>query len=387
LTKLRSKVDNIFRGDTEKAGQFCNIYIEVIFARNIDHRKCVRHSGIATPMTAASDQTIVRLMAIPPAQHDLDWLQQALQAAILLELSTIPPYLCGLWSIKSGNGPVYDLVEGVVFEEMLHMGLACNMLTAIGGIPQIVNGYRDRIKYPGKLPGGVRQDLTVYLAGLSKPYVQEVYMGIETPEHGDIVHLAVSEQFPTIGSFYSAVLAAFIANNPSFRPDRQLTATIHQEPLFKIATIGDVTRAINEIKEQGEGTSQSPFATTNSGSELAHYYRFKEIVVGKTVVQDPKGGFTFGDPSIPFPDVFPMLPVPLGGYPNTSPAVTTALKTFNDTFTTVLTKLDSAWATGSQADLGAAVGAMFDLEGPASALLMMPLPDGTGVYGPDFRLT
>ena len=32
--------------------------------------------------------------------HDLAWLQSALQAAIELELSTLPPYLCGLYALQ-----------------------------------------------------------------------------------------------------------------------------------------------------------------------------------------------------------------------------------------------------------------------------------------------
>ena len=40
------------------------------------------------------------------------------------------------------------------------MGLACNMLTTIGGTPQI-NTPAAVPKYPGHLPGGVRPHLTV----------------------------------------------------------------------------------------------------------------------------------------------------------------------------------------------------------------------------------
>jgi hypothetical protein len=60
-------------------------------------------------------------------------LKQGLQAAIELELATLPPYLCGLWSIKSQDGPAFNLIESVALEEMLHMGLSCNMLVGIGG--------------------------------------------------------------------------------------------------------------------------------------------------------------------------------------------------------------------------------------------------------------
>src|SRR5262249_19638489 len=143
--------------------------------------------------------TISQLLATPDGEKDLTWLQRSLQAALELELSTLPPYLCGLWSVVDKTQPVRKLIRSIVLEEMLHMGLACNMLSAIGGTPQIIDGFR-ALTYPGPLPGGVRPQLTVFIAGLSKLYVQQVYLQIEYPESGPI-HLAAAleETFPTIG--------------------------------------------------------------------------------------------------------------------------------------------------------------------------------------------
>src|SRR5947209_17026527 len=101
-------------------------------------------------------------------EHDLSWLHEALQWAVDLEFATIPVYLSGLWSIKpqgpnvEPSGEVYNLINSVVMEEMLHMALVCNMVTAIGGTPEI-----NPTNFPGGLPGGVRPDLTVKLEGLS----------------------------------------------------------------------------------------------------------------------------------------------------------------------------------------------------------------------------
>src|SRR5947207_721668 len=129
------------------------------------------------------------MMKVNPRDRDLGWLMGSLQAAIELELSTLPPYLCGMWSIKdpsvgSPGGVAYQLIDSVVRQEMTHMGLVCNMLTGIGGTPEIAAGYRNNIMYPGNLPGGVRPELTVYLSGLTKPYVHDVFMEIEFPEKG-----------------------------------------------------------------------------------------------------------------------------------------------------------------------------------------------------------
>jgi hypothetical protein len=64
-----------------------------------------------------------------------------------LEHSTIPPYLCALYSIEPGrNAEATEVVSGVLIEEMLHMTLAANVLNAVGGrprldIPQMLPGY------------------------------------------------------------------------------------------------------------------------------------------------------------------------------------------------------------------------------------------------------
>src|SRR4028118_1926462 len=80
-------------------------------------------------------------------------LRNALQRAIELEHATIPTYLYAYFSIRFASG--YSQTSGpqqdgtstnytidqalwtIVYEEMLHMGLACNLLNAIGGHPKI----------------------------------------------------------------------------------------------------------------------------------------------------------------------------------------------------------------------------------------------------------
>ena len=83
------------------------------------------------------------------------WLRDALQLAIQLELSTLPPYLIARWTIKEPNTPVERSIRVVTREEMSHLGLACNLLVAIGGTPLIAD---ERVvpRYPTKLPGNVR---------------------------------------------------------------------------------------------------------------------------------------------------------------------------------------------------------------------------------------
>ncbi|MEA2210583.1 MAG: hypothetical protein QOF83_531 [Solirubrobacteraceae bacterium] len=327
---------------------------------------------------------IVELLQVPTEDHDLDWLQDSLQWAVDLELATIPTYLSGLWSIKEQSGEVYNLIDSVIREEMLHMGLACNMVVALGGTPEI-----NAPTYPGALPGGVRPEITVSLAGLSSDTVQ-MYMQIEMPEQPLALE---AETFPTIGAFYDAISAAFTALQPSLSTTGQLTATIPvpdpdhpeqsgsdiSETLDVLSTLTQVQAAIATIKDQGEGTSQSPDAPQFDSGELAHYYRFGEIFHGQTLVQIGDGWQFAGDP-VPFPDCYPVASVPAGGYPD-NPAV----QQFDQQYAQLLAQLRQAWSGGGTGVLGQAIGTMFELYPAAAKIISQPLPGGSGNYGPDFR--
>lgn len=68
----------------------------------------------------------------------LESLREHLQWAIQLEHSTIPPYLCALYSIEAGhNTEATEVLNSVLVEEMLHLTLAANLLNAVGGRPRL----------------------------------------------------------------------------------------------------------------------------------------------------------------------------------------------------------------------------------------------------------
>jgi hypothetical protein len=311
-------------------------------------------------------------MEVPPAEHGLAWLKEALQAAIELELATIPPYLTAWWSIKSGDGDVYDLMREIVIEEMLHMGLACNLLTTIGGTPAL-NTPAAVPKYPGPLPGGVRPELTrVALSRLTKEVIEKVFMEIEFPQHGPIA-FAAGETYPTIGAFYDAIVEAFRKLPPA-----QIAGTNQvKRPsmrLVEIKTLADVEEAVRKIKVQGEGTAQSP---EEADDDLAHYYRFAQIHRGRRLIKMPDGKYRYEGDIIPFPEVYPMAEVPPEGYPESLE--------FDKNYTAMLGDLQAAW-TGTPAKLGPAVSKMWAMGDLARALMQKPLPSGGETYGPSFLL-
>src|SRR4051812_4643725 len=109
-------------------------------------------------------------------------LRKHLQWAIELEHSTLPPYLCALYSIEDGhNVEAAAVVHSVFMEEMLHLTLAANILNAVGGSPQI-DTPSILPTFPTYLPHSDRS-FEVPLLKFSKEAI-EVFLKIERPaEH------------------------------------------------------------------------------------------------------------------------------------------------------------------------------------------------------------
>jgi len=131
----------------------------------------------------------------------LNDLREHLQWAIELEHSTLPPYLCALYSIKPGtNSPAVAVITSVFIEEMLHMTLAANVLNAVGGAP-VLDHAAFIPSYPAYLPHSANA-FQVSLEPFS-PAAIETFMKIERPE--DSGAPSEDEGYDTIGQFYQAI--------------------------------------------------------------------------------------------------------------------------------------------------------------------------------------
>lgn len=328
-------------------------------------------------------------------ERDLKWLQSALQAAVELELSTLPPYLCGYWCVRDNTSYPATQLNNIFFQEMLHFGLACNLLSATGKQPEVVKGY-GRISYPGPLPGGVVPACDGGLVPCDPAF--SVKLGftdfhafawmatqIEYPE--DPVPkaqlLAETETVPTIGQFYDAVIAAYQENTGKipYDPTNQQSGPLG---LNVISTIDVATAAMKLIQQQGEGGSKNPFSAPNI---LSHFYAFGELYYLRKYLFDmatQTGDWTGDKIVIGKDDVYKMTPVPLGGYVSPPPEVIAV----DRIFTQMLQHLEAAWAPGGKKELSAAIQLMRKLTPSATALLSKQIPrtDATGIYGPQFRL-
>jgi hypothetical protein len=323
----------------------------------------------------------------------LGGLKRALQSAINLEHSTIPPYLYALYSLKRGtNTEIATRIRSVVLEEMLHMTLACNVLNALGGTPRI-DGSDFIPAYPHTLPGGIENGLTVGLAPFSKELVLSIFMQIEEPERPlvfpEVALLEMAAAPRTIGQFYAGIKQAIVAagDDAFVKPPRN-QVTDPFDALVAVSDVDSAVKAIDLIVTQGEGTQDSPL---DPAMDFAHYYRFAEIVHGKQLIPNPNATpktppdqrFHFAGPVIPFTpgDVYAVPVNPKrADYP---PAAQHVCDKFNFTYTSMLKSLN-ATVNGQPDQFQAAEDSMHSLRSQAIAMMAGTSTGGVPT-GPTFE--
>lgn len=328
-----------------------------------------------------------KVLAVPTT---IDEAIDNLQIAIGVEFGTLPPYLYAMFSIPPGeNVASAALIKSVLMQEMIHMCLACNILSALGGTPDITPPA-----YPGPLPGNIGPDgkvLTVSLLPFSEAAMEQA-MNIERPEKKPdfpIVEFTAVEAAPqavTIGQFYEALDALLATLDPNdWVGGPQIDGSqFFPGQLFPVNSYNDAHRAISIIVSEGEGASDDPLDFT---AELAHYYRFGEVYYGKVLNRVPGDpGYQWGPETIDrdWNQVYPAIPDPqTHDFSQDPPAAQAAQQACNIAYSQMVDALRLAM-TGHADQLGVAVRAMFDLRMAAKAALLVPLADGHSVSGPAF---
>jgi hypothetical protein len=211
-------------------------------------------------MTSAFD-----LLGVALKNRNKTHLIEMLRCAIKLEHATLPPYLTAMWSIKDRQSPAYKILRSIVYEEMGHMGTACNLLTTIEGEPPLSD--KDFIPtYPTILPCDIAPktippNMLQWKVGLSRltpAVVSDVFMIIEYPE-GPVQTMeleggALARRFHTIGEFYDAIAETLPhlvkAGKLQITGQRQLSEPFaghdenHQNVLTPITTLDEALTAI-----------------------------------------------------------------------------------------------------------------------------------------------
>jgi hypothetical protein len=281
-------------------------------------------------------------------------LKDALQTAMQLDFSTIPPYLCALWSIDTDPSGVAGMIQSVIIEEMMHFALAGNMLSAIGGTPNIANAAFVPHYPTHDLPGGIHLKDAVDLKPLSQHQLT-VFMEIEKPHFRPVARAARVPKLVTIGAFYEEIADGFIKVQPAISSAANYVAINEMAPPYppipnpqggRVLTIADALAAIARIQQEGEGTPGSPDQPADdvaAGQTFAHYYTYMEIARGKAL-QQVNGRWSFSGPAIAFPTVCNFESSAL--QPDTSAE-------FRQAFANLLTALQACWTAGTRPDIAA----------------------------------
>lgn len=284
-------------------------------------------------------------------------LQDLAQLAIMVEMTTIPPYLTALYSISDPNCEAYQLLRSVVMEEMFHVNQAANLMVAIGGRPRLTGSFTPG--YPCYLPHA--NTSTTPFIGLCRASIDvfnDTFTAIETP---------APPHTPARGNNYSYIAQLYDALEDGLEsyPDQQ--ALFQQNPdacqrtniyLGKfggkpvlVTDLASAKLGVRQIVQQGEGSvpeSQSmipiePWATYNTYGqrtdgtygpiigtpyEMSHFKKFRTVSLDK-------GGF---------PPTYPIVSNPKRS-DFTNPVAIQMVELFDIAYSLMLDALEHSFAT------------------------------------------
>ncbi len=309
-------------------------------------------------------------------------LRMHLQTAIKLELSTIPPYLCALYSIKDGsNLDAARIIRSVVVEEMLHMIMACNILNAIGGSPK-VNTEEFVPTYPAPLlqsAGGITLNLRKFSSAAIESFLQ-----IERPAENCAPPRG--DKFNSIGQFYEAIRYALVDLNKeknifTGKAAKQVTPEHYYGSggkLIPVYNLNDALLAIDEIVGQGEGIAGSVHdgdaGAFDQEKEVAHYFRFNEIMQGKEYKEgDTSESGPTGEPvTVDWSEVYNMKLNPKIKDYQGHPELLAAANDCNKSYMRLLDNIQEG-CSGKPEVLERGIHIMYELKKQALGLMKIPL--------------
>ena len=341
----------------------------------------------------------------------LENLHEHLRVAMTLELSTIPPYLCALYSIEKGdttksdyheiygdNAEAAHIIRSVMMEEMLHFTLVGNVLNAVGG-DICINEKKYVPEYPTVLPDSAGL-FKIHLSKFDKTAIK-TFLRIEQPTPTDAK--PALNGYTTIGQFYHAIVKlmekleieaedrgeTIFTGDESLQIDKRYYYGGGGE-IISVTNLESAKAAIDVILEQGEGSETSIYDTDHEEfgqiRELAHYFKFNEIyeerryATCQTNPKDPPDGSKM---HIKYDKVYNM-----GIDPKTANFVSPALKAlstaFNMEYRKLLDSLQAAF-TGDQEQFLHAVAEMYKLRYQAVELMRIPIPGQRVNAGPSFE--
>lgn len=329
---------------------------------------------------------------------------EMLQKAISLEFTTIPPYLIAALSIHpNSNRESFSIIHSVYMEEMLHIILAANTLNAIGGKvifnKETIPSYPLTIDFKGKK--FKNREFEISLQRFSREAIY-TFMQIELPDYWPEEKMLKSKKVQidgyTIGEFYESIKTKLTNLCLEFGEENVFTGhKAFQIPIdfywsgggkpITVLNLQDALAAIDVIIDQGEGTSVQTINDNDSAffeekNEVAHYFKFNEIYVGRKYKPNdhplhPPTGETI---AVDYTAVFPIKPNCKSDDFKATPKLAELNTEFNTHYTLMLKRMEKAF-NGSPKELYPAI--MNDMHQMAKIAVEMgqiPIVDDVNNY-------
>ena len=318
-------------------------------------------------------------------------LRTSLQTAIELEWGLLPLYLTSWFTIKSlsnggcipnsDNYGACERIYSIVIQEMLHMAQAANLLTAVGGKP-VINASTE-VNYPRKgLPGGVLKNLQLSIEKLTLDQARCQFMAVEIPRNSSAVYPPIINDLYTIGAFYRHIFSCidFLGEEIFNDPGNQIQHDFGSHgTLYVVKDLKTANVSINEIIDQGEGTSPLDPNQADTEGVYAHFYKFEEITCQNALKKVGTNHYAYSGEELPFVSsgIYNMIANPSGDTIPPGTACYNATKDFNDLYKSIVENLDTGFANGDQGAVSTAIGDMFALPGKAQTVMQLPLQPGS----------
>ncbi len=318
-------------------------------------------------------------------------LRTYLQGALEIEHLTIPPYLTAMYTIRAGtNHDAYYTIRSVVLEEMLHMTLVANLLNAVGGRPRVADP--DFVRgYPARLPYSAL-DVEIPLRHFS-PAAMRTFLLIERPQRFDDDPLPSGQGWTSVGQFYDFIRTGLLTLVEELGEDKVFRGRRERQvgpedfynsggEAFLVTDLTSALLALRVITEQGEGLHDSIFDSDDQlfgeDRQVAHYFRFNEILTGRTYGphDTPDAPPTGPEIDVRWADAYRIdLNASVADYARyTDKAVYEHAVAFNDAYAELLAHLEIAF-NGRPHVMILGVPAMLHLRDLAERLYHNPHPD------------
>jgi hypothetical protein len=336
-------------------------------------------------------------------------LYKLLQTALELELSTIPPYLVALLSIrKDANRGSANLIRSVMMEEMLHMVLVGNLMSSLGGKVRI--GGAQTPRFPLKLAfEGKAFRFREFEVGLQRfsPDALDMFLKIEIPDSLlarsagptaapalDIAGMTIGEFYEMLGKKLRSLCETYgepqvFCGDPLKQVGEQYYWAGGGKPVV-ISGLASAEEALATIVSQGEGHRDSidddDTLDFNQPGELAHYFRFNEIRCGRHYrtgdsPHHPPGGEPF---AVDYDAVYPIKANPKQSDYAPGSKLAGLNENFNRQYSLMLTQIETALNGVPSLLYSAITSSMHGLTSIAVEMMTLPVDGtttGSGLHG------